>query len=46
MIRRQILDFNIGMGVEELSNARPPMPGSPINVEINFGFLNPIAKVV
>jgi len=46
MVRRQILDFDIGMGIEELSNSRPLMPGSPINVEINFRFLNPIAEVV
>jgi len=45
MIRRQVLDFDIGMGVEELFNSTALMPGSPINVEIDFRFAHSIAEV-
>jgi hypothetical protein len=46
MIRWQILDFDIGMVIEEPSNSRSLMPGSSVDVEVNFGFLNAIAEVV
>ena len=45
MIRWQVLDFDIGMGVEELLNSRTLVPGSPIDVEIDFRFPDSIAEV-
>lgn len=45
MIRRQVLDFDMGMGVEELSNSTALMPGSPIDIEIDFGFVHSSAEV-
>jgi hypothetical protein len=46
MIRRQVLDFDVWMGVEELSDSGTLMPGSSINVEIDFGFADSIAEVI
>ena len=46
VIRRQVLDFDVWMGVEELSDSGTLMPGSSINVEIDFGFADSIAEVI
>ena len=45
MIRWQVFEFDVGMGVEELLNAGAFVPGSPIDVEIDLRFLDSIAEV-
>jgi len=45
VIRRQVLDFDVWMSVEELSDWGTFMPGSSINVEIDFRFADSIAEV-
>ena len=46
MIRRQVLKFYGGMGVEELLDPFPLVPRSPVNVEVEFCFANSMAEVI
>ena len=45
MIRWQVLDIDVAMCGEEFLNSQALMPGSPINVEIDFRFADSIAEV-
>lgn len=46
MIRRQVLKFYGGMGVEELLDPFALVPRSPVNVEVEFCFANSMAEVI
>lgn len=46
MIRRQVLDFDVGTGVKELLNPFALVPRSPVDVEVDFRFPDSMAEVV
>jgi len=46
MIRRQVLKFDGEMGVEELLDPFALVPRSPVNVEVDFRFVDSMAEVV
>ena len=46
MIGRQVLEFDVGMGVEEFLNPFALVPGSPVSVEVDFRFADSIVEVV
>ena len=46
MIRRQVFEFDVGMGVEKSLNPFALVPRSPIDIEIDFYFADSITEVV
>jgi hypothetical protein len=45
VIGRQVLHFDVGMGVKKLPDSFALMPGSSIDIEIDFGFAHSVAEV-
>ena len=44
MVRWQVLDFDVGMRLEEVADSIPFMPGSSVDIEIDFGFAHTVTE--